>query len=141
VGIGLVRFLDDLDATHNATPEKAPGPRDGSRHKCMRLAGRGLLPCRPERSTEQPRSRSIASFTGRRLECNAQQVSWLSRPRPTTPSSAQPANRVPSVPPGYWSILGDAERAASDTVLALFQPAASDCPRGTKKCYITAVFG
>jgi hypothetical protein len=44
VGIGLVRFLDDLDATHNATPKKAPGPRDGSRLIWMRLVGRGLLP-------------------------------------------------------------------------------------------------
>jgi hypothetical protein len=31
VRIGLVRFLDDLDATHNPIPRKRPGPREGYR--------------------------------------------------------------------------------------------------------------
>jgi hypothetical protein len=42
-GIGLVWFLDGLDATHNASPEEnARG--GGSRLKWMWLTGRGLLP-------------------------------------------------------------------------------------------------
>ena len=53
---------------------------------------------RPERPTGQPRSRSIASLTGRRLECNAPQVSWLSRPRAHHfERRAQPANRLRSM--------------------------------------------
>ena len=98
VGIGLVWFLDDLDATHNASPEENARTRRRLQAQ-MDVADRTRAASslrRPEAG--QPRSRSIASFTGRRLECNAPQVSWLSRPRAHHfERRAQPANRLRSM--------------------------------------------
>jgi hypothetical protein len=80
VGIGLVWFLDDLDATHNANPEgiwpdqeAAPGSNGYDRMSAaysLRRAPNGTG-C----------SRSIERSTSRRPGCNTLQVSWLSRPR------------------------------------------------------------
>jgi hypothetical protein len=67
-------------ATHNANPEKMPGPGGLQAQLDRGWCGPFPLFAAPSGSRGQPRSRSIASLTGRRLERNAPQVSWLSRP-------------------------------------------------------------
>ena len=87
VGIGFVWLLDDHDATHNANRRKRPDKRRLQAQLDEAGTTRAAYSLwRGPRPTGQPCSRGIARFTSRRLECNARQVSWLSRPRPTTPA-------------------------------------------------------
>jgi hypothetical protein len=66
VGIGLVWFLDDLDATHNPTPKKAPRQRDGSRLTCRPAQRAQLCPGAPRGLPAADRSETRRRFHGYR---------------------------------------------------------------------------
>jgi hypothetical protein len=122
VGIGFVWYLDDLDATHNANPEKMPGPGGGSRLNWIRRTRRGLLPLlaaqRAQRGTALfPQHREVYQPHTRMQHAAGFMVIEAVPHHASTALSPLTGCRGP------WLLvrLGKGPRAASDTVLALLQ--------------------
>ena len=122
VGIGLVGLLDDQDATHNVNPEERARTKrrlqaqldEAGRTRATYSLGRSARPTGDSPVPAASRGLPAADWSATRRRFHGYRGHAPPRSTALSPPSGAAA-------PGYWSVLGEG-RAASDTILAPFQP-------------------